>query len=153
MSHNSLTDRDVRRHASSGWGRSPVIYARCAAADIDELTTLATTVEVWWPPIKAFVDTGITNARAEGINRLVRQVKRSACGFDNPTNGHRRIRFHCTGNTGRQQRHQGNCPHKVDEPIAEPVRRYALRYRTLRENPRRVAPLMQVDSIIGRAKL
>lgn len=71
-------------------------YAWCAAADIDELTTLATTVETWWPAIEAFIDTGITNARTEGINRLVKQVKRSACGFRNPTNGHRRIRFHCT---------------------------------------------------------
>jgi transposase len=73
-------------------------YAWCATADIDELTTLATTVETWWPAIEAFIDTGITNARTEGINRLIKQVKRSACGFRNPANGHRRIRFHCTRN-------------------------------------------------------
>jgi transposase len=71
-------------------------YAWCADADLDELTTLATTVETWWPAIETFIDTGITNARTEGINRLVKQVKRSACGFRNATNGHRRIRFHCT---------------------------------------------------------
>lgn len=71
-------------------------YAWCAEADIDELTTLATTVETWWPAIEAFLATGITNARTEGINRLIKQVKRSACGFRNPANGHRRIRFHCT---------------------------------------------------------
>lgn len=71
-------------------------YAWCADADIDELNTLATTVESWWPAIEAFIDTGITNARTEGINRLVKQVKRSACGFRNAANGHRRIRFHCT---------------------------------------------------------
>ena len=53
-------------------------------------------VETWWPAIEAFIESGVTNARTEGINRLVKQVKRSACGFRNPTNGHRRIRFHCT---------------------------------------------------------
>ena len=71
-------------------------YDWCARADIDELTTLATTVETWWPAIEAFIDTGITNARTEGLNRLVKQVKRSACGFRNTANSHRRIRFHCT---------------------------------------------------------
>jgi transposase len=71
-------------------------YHWCATANIDELSTLAGTVETWWPAIEAFLDSGVTNARTEGINRLVKQVKRSACGFRNPTNGHRRIRFHCT---------------------------------------------------------
>ncbi|WP_345314105.1 transposase, partial [Gordonia alkaliphila] len=38
----------------------------------------------------------ITNARTEGYNRLVKQVKRAACGFRNLENSRRRIRFHCT---------------------------------------------------------
>lgn len=37
------------------------------------------------------------------------------------------------------------------DEIAEAVRRYALRYRVPRVNPRRVALLMQVDSIMGYA--
>ena len=73
-----------------------LFYAWCADADLAELTTLAGTIEAWWPQIEAFIDTGITNARTEGINRLIKQVKRSACGFRNPTNGHRRIRLYCT---------------------------------------------------------
>ena len=75
-----------------------LFYTWCARADIDELNTLATTVETWWPAIEAFIATGITNARTEGLNRLVKQVKRSACGFRNVTNSHRRIRLHCTRN-------------------------------------------------------
>lgn len=71
-------------------------YDWCAATTIDELHTLATTVETWWPEIEAFLDTGITNARTEGLNRLVKQVKRSGCGFRNVDNQHRRVRFHCT---------------------------------------------------------
>ena len=76
--------------------RLHTFYAWCADANIEELHTLATTVETWWPAIEAFIHTGITNARTEGINRLVKQVKRSACGFRNTVNSQRRIRFHCT---------------------------------------------------------
>ncbi len=72
-------------------------YDWCARADIPELTTLATTVETWWPAILAFIHTGITNARTKGLNRLVKQVKRSGCGFRN-VDQHRRVRFHCTRN-------------------------------------------------------
>ena len=70
--------------------------AWCIDSQIPELLALARTVDTWWPEINAFITTGITNARTEGYNRLVKQVKRSACGFRNPTNSARRIRFHCT---------------------------------------------------------
>lgn len=70
--------------------------AWCIDSNIPELLALATTVDTWWPEINAFITTGITNARTEGYNRLVKQVKRAACGFRNPTNSARRIRFHCT---------------------------------------------------------
>ena len=46
--------------------------------------------------IHAFVSTGITNARTEGYNRLVKQVKRVGCGYRNTEHSMRRIRFHCT---------------------------------------------------------
>jgi transposase len=82
--------RDQIRH------RLAAFYDWCARSDIDELHTLATTIETWWPAIEAFIRTGITSARTEGTNRLIKQVKRSACGFRNPANAHRRIRFHCT---------------------------------------------------------
>jgi transposase len=70
--------------------------AWCLDSQIPELLTLATTIDAWWPEINAFIATGITNARTEGYNRLVKQVKRAACGFRNPANSARRIRFHCT---------------------------------------------------------
>ena len=68
----------------------------CIDSQIPELLTLATTIDTWWPEINAFVQTGITNARTEGYNRLVKQVKRVGCGFRNRENSARRIRFHCT---------------------------------------------------------
>jgi transposase len=71
-------------------------YAWCADSGIPELHTLATTIETWWPAVLAFIDTGLTNAKSEGLNRLLKQVKRSACGFRTVQNSHRRVRFHCT---------------------------------------------------------
>ncbi|MDT5111258.1 MAG: transposase [Mycobacterium sp.] len=68
----------------------------CIDSQIPELLTLAGTVDTWWPEINAFIQTGITNAGTEGYNRLVKQVKRVACGFRNRDNSARRIRFHCT---------------------------------------------------------
>jgi transposase len=49
--------------------------AWCIDSQIPELLTLAATIDQWWPEINAFVQTGITNARTEGYNRLVKQVK------------------------------------------------------------------------------
>lgn len=73
-------------------------YAWCARSNVPELHTLATTIETWWPAVLAFIDTGLTNAKSEGLNRLLKQVKRSACGFRTVDNSHRRVRFHCTRN-------------------------------------------------------
>jgi len=72
--------------------------AWCIDSQIPELLTLAATIDTWWPEINAFVQTGITNARSEGYNRLLKQVKRVGCGFRNRENSARRIRFHCTRN-------------------------------------------------------
>jgi len=76
-------------------------YHWCAGADIPELHRLATTVETWWPEIERFLHTGLTNARTEGINRVIKDVGRRACGFRNPTNHRRRVRFHCTRKSRR----------------------------------------------------
>jgi transposase len=86
----------TRAHRDQIRQRLFTFYAWCADTSIDELHTLATTVETWWPAIEAFLHSGVTNARTEGVNRLVKQVKRSACGFRNPADSRRRIRFHCT---------------------------------------------------------
>lgn len=76
-------------------------YRWCADADIGELTSLAETIETWWPAIEVFLTTGLTNARTEGTNRLIKQVKRAACGFRHRGNYRRRVRLHCTRQTRR----------------------------------------------------
>ncbi len=55
-------------------------YRLAAHADVPELTRLATTVETWWPAIEAYLRLRITDARTEGCNRKIKQLKRVACG-------------------------------------------------------------------------
>ena len=70
-------------------------YDWCARADVPEVTTLAKTIEAWWPQILAFIDTGITNAATEANNRLVEDAARIAFGFRNLDSQRRRVRLHC----------------------------------------------------------
>jgi transposase len=55
--------------------------AACADANMPETRRLAATVETWWPAIEGFLELGLTNARTEGYNRVIKQVKRVGCGF------------------------------------------------------------------------
>ena len=71
-------------------------YTWCATTSVPEVHTLAELIEQWWPPVLTFLETGVTNAATEGTNRLIKQVKRQACGFRNRTNYRNRVRFHCT---------------------------------------------------------
>lgn len=66
----------------------------CADAQMPEATRLAATVERWWPEIEGFLELGVTNAGTEGHNRVIKQVKRVACGFRNQENYQRRIMLH-----------------------------------------------------------
>jgi len=68
--------------------------AACAVADMPETTRLAGTIEKWWPEIEGFLELGVTNARTEGCNRVIKQIKRVACGFRNQANYERRIMLH-----------------------------------------------------------
>jgi transposase len=66
----------------------------CVIADMPETTRLAGTIEKWWPEIEGFLELGVTNARTEGCNRVIKQIKRVACGFRNQANYERRIMLH-----------------------------------------------------------
>ncbi len=59
-----------------------------------ETTRLATTIETWWPHVLVFLQLGVTNARTEGFNRIIKQVKRTDSGFRNMDNYQRRIMSH-----------------------------------------------------------
>ena len=88
----------------------------CVDSQIAELLTLASTVDTWWPEINAFLTTGITNARTEGYNRLLKQVKRVVA--DSETVSIRPGEYDSTApaNSGPQPRFHADCPAKVEEP-------------------------------------
>ena len=77
-------------------GRLTSFYVRAAASTAPEVHRLATTVEAWWPAILAGLETGYSNSRSEGYNRLAKHEGRNAFGFRNPVNQRRRIRWACT---------------------------------------------------------
>jgi transposase len=69
-------------------------YAWCADhAYLPELVTLAETIAEWQSEIVAFLLTGITNAKSEGTNRVIKLEARCAYGFRNPVN--QRLRSRC----------------------------------------------------------
>ena len=78
--------------------RLDCFYSWCAGAgaDIPELQRLAKTIDAWWPQILAFLQTGITNAKTEGGNHLIKDAARVAFGFRNLENQRRRVRWACT---------------------------------------------------------
>jgi transposase len=77
-------------------------YDACARADMPETTRLATTIETWWPAIAVALAERVTNARTEGFNRIIKQVKRVGCGFRNIDNYQRRIMAHIAVTRPRQ---------------------------------------------------
>jgi hypothetical protein len=90
--------RNLLACARTGADRHQVGRARwkfltwCVNSDIPEVRQLASTVDRWWPEIEAFIDTGHSNAKSEGINRVIKLVARNASGFRNPD--HQRPRTH-----------------------------------------------------------
>jgi transposase len=66
-------------------------YDLAAQANVPELERLAGTVETWWPAIEAYLRLRVTNARTEGYNRKIKQIKRVSCGFRNQQSYERRI--------------------------------------------------------------
>jgi transposase len=116
----------------------------CRIADMPETTRLAATIAAWWPQIEGFLQLGVTNPRTEGYNRLIKQVKRVACGFRNQDNYERRIMLHITATraartiSGRRQprpktkSRQGPC--SISGVIRAPAR-FSGAERTVSDTP------------------
>jgi transposase len=107
--------------------RLHAFYHWCAQADLPELHRLATTIQQWWPGIETFIQTGITNAASEGVNRVAKLVARNAYGFRNPAN--QRLRVRCattrrarghlnTRRTGRTNRPRRRKDHPATDTTA-----------------------------------
>jgi transposase len=74
-------------------------FAATTGASVPEIQTLAETISTWRAEIARAVLTGHSNAAAEGVNRLVKLVYRSAFGFTNVTNQQRRSRYAASRST------------------------------------------------------
>jgi transposase len=85
-----LAEHDPARIRAALWR----FYDACAQANMRETTRLAHTIETWWPAILVALTEDVTNARTEGLNRVIKQVKRVGCGFTNMDNYRRRIMAH-----------------------------------------------------------
>jgi transposase len=92
----------IRRHLYN-------FYLWCADSDITEIRRLATTIETWWDGIDAFLRTGITNAKSEGINRAVKLAARNTYGFRNPEN--QRLRTRSVTNKSHSARLSSKTPY------------------------------------------
>jgi len=74
-------------------------FAATTAATVPEVQTLAETVSAWRAEIARAVLTGHSNAAAEGVNRLVKLVYRTAFGLTNVTSQQRRSRYAASRST------------------------------------------------------
>src|ERR1700682_6491630 len=76
-------------------------YAFCAACSVPEIGKLAETISAWQEPMILAIETGLSNARSEGYNRIVKHVGRIAFGFRTPENQRRRVRWAWTRQSRR----------------------------------------------------
>jgi len=70
-------------------------YAHCDQTGVRECRRLARTIRAWENEILAFHTTGRSNGPTEGINLLIKKVKRVGHGFRNFNNYRLRLLLHC----------------------------------------------------------
>ena len=73
-------DRAAAEAALADW------YHHAAAFDVAETNRLARTLRSWEPELLAYFDTRLTNGPTEGINRIIKAVKRQGFGYTNANN-------------------------------------------------------------------
>ncbi len=104
-------DEDAAREALTGF------YDLAAAANIPECDRLRRTVKRWEDAVLAYYRSdGLSNARTEAVNGLVKKVQRVGHGFRNMRNYRLRLLLHCGGVAWQDQpaaRLRGRRPHLV----------------------------------------
>lgn len=70
------------------------IYEAAIDAQLPEATRLARTIDTWWPAVLVALTHNVSNARTEGFNRIIKQVKCVGCGYRNMINYQRRVLSH-----------------------------------------------------------
>jgi len=85
----------------------------CAESGVPELHRLAKTIDAWREEFLAYVDTGgVSNGWTEGMNLLIKKIKRVGHGFRNFDNYRLRLLLHCgvTWKTPSPTRIRGRLP-------------------------------------------
>jgi transposase len=103
--YNARTVRAARR-------RLRRFYEHCDQTGVRECGRLARTIRAWENEVLAFHSTGRSNGPTEGINLLIKKVKRVGHGFRNFNNYRLRLLLHCgvTWHTARTARVRGRQP-------------------------------------------
>jgi transposase len=119
---NELLRQLLQAHGPTRYSRHETAHRRTRflTADMPETTRLASSIVWWWPEIEALLGIGVTNARTEGHNRVIKQVKRVACGFRNQANYERRIMLHSAARRPREPPGSRPTPLKCEEPTTSP---------------------------------
>ena len=91
-------------------------FAATTGATVPEIQTLAETVSTWRTEIARAALTGHSNAAAEGVNRLVKLLYRSAFGLTNVSNQQRRSRYAASRSTRPEWLHTAT--RATSQPVA-----------------------------------
>ena len=79
------------RRSGGGW---PTSTTPRSTPECPKRPGSPSTIQTWWPAILVALTEHVTNARTEGFNRIIKQVKRAGCGYRNMINYQRRILTH-----------------------------------------------------------
>lgn len=82
-------DRAAAEAALADW------YHHADAVDVAETNRLARTLRSWGPELLAYFDERLTNGPTEGVNRIIKAVKRQGFGYTNAENYRLRVLFRC----------------------------------------------------------
>lgn len=75
--------------------RLRTFYRHCTRSEVRECRRLARTIHSWEAEVLAFHTTGASNGVTEGINLLIKKIKRVGHGFRNFDNYRLRLLLHC----------------------------------------------------------
>lgn len=87
--YDSSIDRAHARRRLLWW------YSFVADHPVPELVRLATTISAWESEFLAYFDTRATNGTTEGLNRIIKHVKRLGYGYRNTHNYRLKILYRC----------------------------------------------------------
>jgi transposase len=82
-----LTSGDLATAAT----RLQILQNAVSAAAMPETDRLLRTITHWWPAIGVLIVTGVTNARTEAANTMIKHIKRTGRGYRNPAHYRARI--------------------------------------------------------------